>query len=202
MVDVYCTPIDAWTGPKTANRERSPFTVTAARAMRELERELDLLGASECHQIRMDGWPKAGANPPPPVVVTFEARVGSLRFQCDRFNDWHANLRAIGLTLQRLRLVDEGGVARGGEQYAGWNALPATATPTMAMGAGMTDDEAARLLKEWARIEGPSDVGWIREHLNEVYRDAAKRAHPDQGGDEQVFKLLTAARDQLGAGSA
>lgn len=202
MTWVRCVPLDAWSGPRTSQRRRASFAAGWARIFDDLERELELLEATDARigidllpsQIRLDGWPKASASAPPPVVLTFESQHGPLRFQCDRYDDWRANLRAIGLTLQRLRLVDEGGVTRGGEQYRGFAALPPGSGPTfdqhaaakfMLRVAGLTPDETSVA----GVIEG--------ETRTTVFRLAAKKAHPDHGGSDVAFAQLQGAMKTL-----
>jgi hypothetical protein len=208
VVDVRCRPIDHWSGPHTPwdDRRRASFSAGWARILNDLERELDHLDATDVviglkissRDIRLDGWPKGNATVPPPVSFTMQTRHGPLRFQCDRWDHWRANLRAIGLTLQRLRLVDEGGCTRSGEQYRGWGELPA-GTP---MDPAMTVDEASRFIVEhaWDGVvdrEGPlSGVD-----LDVAYRTAAKRCHPDNGGDPADMIRLNKARAVLEAHS-
>jgi len=201
VIDVRCRPIDNWSGARTRAHDRrsSPFSAGFQRIRIDLTRELVQLDADDVvigldvrpDQIRLDGWPKAGVNPPPPVILTFESKVGPLRFQCDRYARWEDNLRAIGLTLQRLRLVDEGGVARSGEQYQGWNALPPG--QPIAVGAAMTVEDAARLLafEGLEELDAWPDVMDAPEH---AYRLAAKRHHPDAGGDPELFRRLVDAK--------
>src|SRR5688500_16877241 len=204
MIAVRCRPIDNWAGPRTRDWDRrsSPFSAGWPRVRTDLMRELVHLDADDVvigleirpDHIRLDGWPKAEANPPPPVILTFTSKVGPLRFQCDRYSKWQDNLRAIGLTLQRLRLVDEGGVARSGEQYQGWNALP-PGQPS-AVGSAMTGEDAARLLA----VEGLDEVdAWVDVMASPevAFRNAARRHHPDAGGDPAMFRRVTEARDLL-----
>lgn len=203
MTWVRCVPLDAWAGPRTAQRRRAPFSAGWARTFDDLERELELLDATDARigidllpsQIRLDGWPKAGASAPPPVVLTFESQHGALRFQCDRYDDWRANLRAIGLTLQRLRLVDEGGVTRGGEQYRGFAALLPGGNGTLSDAA-----EAARLVLRLAGM-APDEANALGvldgSTRTSVYRLAARKAHPDQGGTAAQFAQLQGAMKVL-----
>jgi hypothetical protein len=83
-----------------------------------------------------------------------------------------ANVRAIALALEALRKVDRYGVTKRGEQYAGWKALP---SPNDA------------ILERGRQI--------IREHDGDVRR-ALAATHPDrEGGDEEAFKAVSAARE-------
>lgn len=144
----------------------------------------------------------------------YDAGPDRIRTEMDRFDHWWDNLRAIGLTLQRLRLVEQTGVARSGEQYRGWAALGPG--ESVALGAGtrpaMTREAAAELLSEHA-IESPSSgrsvvsVGDLLstspEHaawaLRQAYRLGSRRYHPDAGAsaDPALFARLTEARKVL-----
>src|SRR5205807_9216809 len=109
--------------------------------LEQLQHDLHLLDAVEPvvleagylpHEIRMDGLPRRGARPSDPaVIVSFDSRVGPLRYGCDTFSTHDDNLRAIALALEALRAVDRYGVTKRGEQYQGWSALPPSAKPGM-----------------------------------------------------------------------
>ena len=103
---------------------------------------------------------------------------------------WQANTRAIALALEALRAVDRYGVTRRGEQYVGWQALPARA------GEAMTRAEAAALLA--------ADVAYTPERLlvdpaavRIAYQAAALKHHPDRGGDHDLMTKINSARDIL-----
>ena len=108
---------------------------------------------------------------------------------------WQANVRAIALSLQSLRAVDRYGVTHTGEQYAGWTAIASTAAET-----GLTTDEARRVLAD-ASGTRPEDLR-TAEAVTHAFRAAAKTAHPDAGGNADIFRLIGKARDVLlGGGS-
>lgn len=204
MTTVRCRPIDRWDGPRRPDGERrvAPYGASWARTRRDLEHEIRHLDGTDVtvgidvrpDQIRVDGWPKGNVSVPAAVVLTFESSQGPLRFQCDRWAHWEDNLRAIGLTLQRLRLVDEGGVARSGEQYRGWGALP----PGQPMPpAAMSVDDAVIFIGTWAWDHPYVNPHEVIDDLDAAYRAAAKRLHPDTGGDPALFRRLSEARDLL-----
>lgn len=157
--------------------------------------------------IRQDGQLAKGRQAPehPGVILTVETPTGPLRFSCDRFDQrwkgasqvWQHNLRAIALGLEALRKVERYGMGSGTEQYAGFQALP----PATPMGAAMTREDAARLLlREAGLLVGEVQVAEVLadgEKAGRIFRLAAKGAHHDQGGDPEVFRRLTAARDLL-----
>lgn len=194
-MDVYCYPLDRWDGPETERRGNSGYGARWSTTLKDLETEAGKLGADEVlilldvrrDQLRVDGWPKTGTDVPPRVAISFASTHGPLRFQCDRWQTWHENVRAIGITLQRLRLIDEGGVARSGEQYRGWAAI--------GTGSGATSaEQAIATLRRHAGPDGADSASW-----QDLYRLAAHRTHPDRGGNAEAFGEITAARDLLKA---
>lgn len=166
--------------------------------MQDLERELRQLdvrynapvvieaGYSE-HEIRNDGQPRANARPhDPAIIISFESRHGPLRYGCDTYDDHLANLRAIALALEALRAVDRYGVTKRGEQYQGWKALPAMS---------LSHTEAVSFLASVTGIGNPDES---RENLQALYREAAKRLHPDVGGNRAMWDQLQRAKQVLG----
>lgn len=182
----------------------SPFSASWRSTESLLLREIEHLGAREFvlqidvteSDMRLDGRLRANARPASDAVaVSVEARgKGDLLFVCDRFIGWQQNVRAIALGLEALRRVDRYGITKANEQYRGWQALP-PGTPMPA--AQMTVDGAERLLRTHGGSSDPN------ESWNDMWRRAARRCHPDVGGDADVFRRLTEARDLLtnGGGS-
>lgn len=129
------------------------------------------------------------------VVRLIGTKHGDLRYACDRFNSWEANLRAVALGLSDLRRVERYGIARRGEQYAGWAQLGAG----VPMGAGQPP-EAMTLERAGVVLAGGTDGSFTpREVLADLddaraaYRVAAKRYHPDRGGSAEAFRTLEEA---------
>jgi hypothetical protein len=172
------------TGQRTPpeQRQHSRFKAPYSRTLEQLQHELRLLDAVEPvvleagfqpHEIRMDGLPRKGARPgDPAVIVSFDSRVGPLRYGCDTFWSHEDNLRAIALALEALRAVDRYGVTKRGEQYTGFAALPS---------AEMTREKAIQLLEQ---------LGGEKEAL--------RRTHPDTGGSAVAFNEVQQARRVLG----
>lgn len=207
-MDVYCMPLEpnAFDRPYTNPRRTSNYGVSWNNNIADLAAEAAKLGADEVviavdvsrAELRLDGFPKANTHVPPPVAIYIPGTEhNDLRFLSDRWDDWRDNVRAVGLTLQRLRLVAEAGVAATGEQYQGWQALP-PGTPMPA--AQMTVEGAARLLCDTTMEtigEDWRDVVDGRSSVRDLYREAIKTHHPDHGGDAEMFRRLTEARDLL-----
>jgi hypothetical protein len=202
-------PISAWPGAPTRNRRRSNFSATYSHTLRLLDRELSHLRAKnvviECDtdesQIRMDGMLRSNARlNGPGIILSFDSRHGPLRYPCDNFLHWDCNLRAIGLALEALRKVDRYGVTKRAEQYTGWKALPPSSSN------GHMDAQAAAewMARERVAFFPADDFEDTRATLMEshdglvgVFRELAKKLHPDAGGDSEKFKTLTAAKKAL-----
>lgn len=197
-MDLYCSTLDHWTGPRRTPSEqaRAGYGAAWATVARDLEYEARHLGADEVlilldverSALRIDGWPKANTGDPPAAVAVImpDTKHGPLRWQCDRWDRWRDNVRAIGLTLQRLRLIDELGVATGGQQYTGWQAL----------GTGAPELRGAEFA--WHVLRRQADPGTDPHDLKALYRSAAKNTHPDGNGTAEAFAEVEAAYRLLG----
>jgi len=201
---VTLRPLPAWPYEVTKPRRAAQFKAGAQRqddgsyrpgrrisydqTLRELEYEIDQLqkgrgevavtigvGLTE-RDIRLDGAPRADARPPqhPGVEISFDSRYGRLTYATDVFLDWRDNVRAVTKGLEALRAIDRWGVAKRGQQYAGFALLTA--------GPGL--EELGRELVE--------RHGGI---------PAALRAtHPDTGGpsaSSRDFQAVIAYRDSV-----
>lgn len=184
----------------------SRFDSTYTQTIDLLARELSFLDASnitvlmdvEEREVRQDQQLRANARPKSGAVgITFNSKHGPLRYQTEMYRDWQDNLRAIALSLEALRKVDRYGVSQSGEQYRGWGALPAG----FALSTEMTLTQAADFLIEYGEWGG--ERGRIEDLIEDpyvaqaYYKEAAKRLHPDTGGDADKFKQLTIAKAVL-----
>lgn len=201
-IDWTTRPISTWPGKRTglAFRKHGPFKTDFNATRRGIDRELAHLGARravlemECEErdIRLDGFLRADAKVKGPgVIVSFSTAADiPLRFACDTYHTWLANLRAIGLTLEALRAVDRYGATQKSEQYRGFAALPADA-------AVMDAGQAVAWLSLKSGFSGESMRGNL-EVLREAWRKACMVTHPDQGGTDADFKRTQEARRVLG----
>ena len=198
-------PLGPWIGPVTKNRQsgymfRAPWQSTLTL----IGKETTLLGAHLVviqaditdAEIRRDGMLRANARPTfPGVKLSFDSRYGPLTYATDAYEYWQANVRAVALALQALRAVDRYGVSRSGEQYRGWTALPA-GSPSGEVSA----DDAARILAGYADAGVTADAVLMDAGVRAAaYRQAARRTHPDHGGDPAAFAQVTDARELLDA---
>lgn len=195
-------PLGPWIGPIT--NERAPasrFTAPWQSTLKLLGRETDMLGARMVviqvdvteGSIRRDGMLYAAAKVGfPGVRVSFDSRFGPLTYATDTYSGWQANVRAIALGLEALRAVDRYGISKTGEQYVGWRAIKGASSEVMSL------DEAARLLA--AGTEGRFTADQLlgdKAAVGLAYKLAIRRLHPDVGGDPEMFRRVTAARDLL-----
>lgn len=198
-------PIDEWPGPMTPDGRRtdSPFRASWSDTVALLEKEVGMLAGPNATVVvqaaitesdcRLDGWIKANARPSHPgVIVAFDSKHGPLRYSTDKHRSssswllpgWQANVRAVALGLEALRKVDRYGIARGGEQYRGWKAIPASTG----------GDMPVNFLSRVAGIELAMDTSEPRT----LYRLALKKAHPDHGGNRELLEQVQEAGRRLG----
>ncbi len=211
MIPYTVRPLDPWIGPRTRYPEQSRFRTDWRTTLAELGYELERLGATAFvlqldvseWDLRKDGGIRANARPASSEAIRINftaAKKGPLTFACDRYDDWHDNVRAVAKTLEALRAVDRYGVTATGEQYRGWTAI--TKWP-----AEMTREQAAEFIAHWATHgtpfePDPAGVLANPEVLKETYYRAAKRVHPDVTGDDgDTMARLNAARDLLAKGA-
>lgn len=208
MINVRFQPMQkrpAAPDPKSPYYIKSGFK--AKHPMDELERELGLLKATDIviesghdrTQIRNDGWPRGGSSPAhQDVRLYFKCKHGTLRYECNRFDKWEDNLRAIGLWLQRQRLaIEEWSIGSGGEVYRGFAALPAG--NAIAASEFSSVEDAARFICRTEGVPGftEDDVQAVIADPGPSYRNAAKKAHPDAGGSEAMMAMLNRAKEMI-----
>lgn len=197
MIDLRFRPLDKPIAVPQIGFRKSPYSIQWGRLLDELESELKALKAENIvveggftgDQIRNDGWPAGGAVPSTPGIrLSFHSRRlnAPLSYECNKFADWKGNLRAIGLTLQRLRLIDELGTSPRGEQYRGWAALP----PADSSEEWSSTIDAIKWLHSVAGLE----FGTCKD-VDDLYRAAAKKAHPDTGGSNELMSKVVRAKD-------
>lgn len=194
-------PIERWPGDLTRDRKTSQFRADWQSTCRLLSTELwhiaqeagrSLQVAIRESMIRQDGLPRADlkALDHPGIILSFKHDNGSaVSMPCDTYLDWKDNVRAIALALEALRAVDRYGVTKSGEQYRGWMAIE----PPKAEGF-KTTEEAAAWLRRAAGLNGNLEVS-----LDQAYRLAAAKLHPDAGGSHEEFIKLQQARKMLEA---
>lgn len=197
---------DRWPGNRTDTPIRAPFKAKWTDTLGLLEREVRAIRARDVvfridvgeRDIRLDGGVRADSRPSSPAVIVEMYRPkedGSkdlLSFPCDRYKFWEDNVRAIALTMEKLRAIDRYSV-RPGSQYEGFKALPNAGQSTVTMDLA----RAARIIAEYSdhTAEGMiTDLTMARVAV----RTAASRTHPDSAnGNTAAFQLVQTARKVL-----
>lgn len=212
-MEVRFRPLTTWPGERVKRRQRDRFDTGFTVTLDLLKRELRHLSArnvvielalTEADIRTTDGWPRASARPSDPgIVISFDSRYGPLRYATDAFFDWQANIRAVALGLEALRKVDRYGITKRGEQYSGWKALP-PGIPLMSANGFASTDEAWQFILQQGDPNGTlaaefEDDGWTPLNKESVYRAAAKKLHPDSGGDHDLFVRLQQAWKKVSA---
>lgn len=199
-------PIQQWPRELTVARTRSPFSAAWSSTSEQLRAELRHLGTRDApatmvmqiaitdEDLRQDGRLRAGRTPDHPgVILEIESRHGVLSYPCDTYDRWRDNVRAIVLTLEKLRAIDRYGVTASGQQYTGWAQLEAA---PMGRGLAMTVDAAYATLREIAGVGGTGSVLSLRWLL----RQAQAAAHPDRNrGDDTNWNRVENAGKALKA---
>jgi hypothetical protein len=132
-------------------------------------------------RLRSDGQPYADQRKmldDPGVAVYFTLKGAPRVLACDKWNSVADNLAAIAHHIEALRAVDRYGVGFLEQAFAGYTALPP------AVG------------HDWRQTLGFGASELVSPAVVEArFRDRAKRAHPDAGGDPHEMARLNAARD-------
>lgn len=159
-----------------------------ARAREELARQLELLGArsitlSTNLERRLDGLPRGKQAQPedPGASVWFTLNGKPTVLACDRWWRVEHNIRALALHIDALRGMERWGVGSMAQAFAGYTALPETASSSSSS-------------PWWEVLE--SEPNLPLEVYEQAYRRLALLCHPDkQGGSHEAMIQLNAARD-------
>jgi hypothetical protein len=215
-IQILIKPISKWIVAETKDPGYSQFKQTYSNTKKILEFELGKLGAIDSsvqlemfikpEDLRRDGELLRANHKPykPGVVLSFTIitrrlrnnQTGEIRnetktlsYPCDTYNDWQDNVRAIALSLEKLRSVARYGVFKY-EDMISRLALPS------AEGKISDRDAAFALLSNKTGIP----IGEIKSSevsLKTAYRTAAQNLHPDKNGGittDDFIKLQDAKR--------
>lgn len=193
MTEINAYPLTWPTGWKRSpsyDYKFGAFRVHPDQAVKDLLHEIDLLGGenpiiSSNMAIRKDGKPyiRAPQIVDPGVAVWFDRDEHQQVIACDTYDKPWKNIRGVWITIRALRDMQRQGASEMLERaFTGFIALP---SPEM---------NAARGWREafgFAKDETPP--------LSEVkkrFHHQAKMHHPDQGGNEHMFKAVNEAWQQ------
>jgi hypothetical protein len=170
--------------PRAKHRKSSPYKVSTDKALESVLGDLRLMRGrsiivSSNVPLRRDGTMYRGdhsdsAMPDPGVAVYWDDRDGKPRvIACDVWRTVRENVRAIGLTLEALRMIDRAGASHLLERaFSGFARLPAPADCWGVLGL---------------------DRGASRESVTKRFRELALQHHPDRGGSTESMARINAA---------
>lgn len=164
-----------------SSRYIGPKPIPVEQTYADLDRELWHIGAGEV-VVQTD---KRGD---PAVVLSFTRRGTLHTFACDLFTRWQDNLRGIALGLEGLRRLERYGIVQSGEQYRGWQALPASTTAALS-----TEQASSVIARRTGGAWNPAEVLRYREVALRSVRAARAKTHPDAGGSTTDFTLVQEA---------
>lgn len=174
-------------------RERSKFEASFARSRDEVVRQVQLLVGrysksnliiSTNIALRRDGLPLANQRQPddPGVAIYFTYRKKQVCFACDRWQKVEDNMHAIALTIDALRGINRWGTGDMVEAaFRGFEALPAPGQSSA---------------QPWRSVLGLPPGPVSRGAIDDAYRIARSRSHPDKGGTPAQFQAVQSAYEQ------
>lgn len=163
--------------------------VSVGDGIERILREMQALGISRGDivistnmPIRLDGLPRSDAKAPsdPGAAIYWQERGKPMRCMAvDRYTRVADNLAAIAATLEAMRAIDRhGGAEILDRTFTGFLALP---------------EKASQPWRDVLGIEPDGSVNTASVELR--YRELVKIHHPDVGGNEEIFRRITEARD-------
>jgi hypothetical protein len=195
--DYKTVPLPAsWPGTQTPGyqRVRSKFKTNWGGTLELLDREIRYLNGKQVElaigvtprDIRNDGGVRADARiQNPAVILSFTSGADRLQFPCDNYNWWQDNVRAIALAMEALRAVDRHGVQQG-RQYQGFKALPSSTN-----GQDVTVEQALQTIRDASGLVLPNALAQLEPATaKDAVRRARARAHPDAGGNPDLFQKV------------
>lgn len=166
-----------WPRTDALRRESSRMKTQLPAALKNLQREVNLLGG---RNLILSSNVTLGAEKPadPGVVAYFERAGQHIAIPCDRWRTVAENTQAIAKTIEAIRGMDRWGAKHMIKaMFQGFAALPEKSTT-----------------RTWRDVLGLSGT-IIRADIEAAFRTLAKQRHPDHGGTDAAMAELMAARD-------
>lgn len=160
-------------------RQHGYFKTDTAAALKNLRKQLDLMGAKNV--LLSSNYTLGLDNPKEPGVCAYFDYDGmNLAIPCDRWAKISHNIQAIALTVEAMRGMERWGAKHMiRAMFTGFRLLP-----------GVGETGAAW----WVVLGVAQNAG--QEEIKEAYRSAAKKHHPDVGGDLELFRAINEAYNQ------
>lgn len=142
-------------------------------------------------RTRNDGMPWGSAAEPedPAVAVYFRLDDEPHCIACDAWDRVADNIAAIAATINAQRGLERWGAVDLKAAFAGFKALPGARADV-----AMTFNDAVSFVSLHSGLDGER----VCKDLRSAYRAAAKRLHPDSGGNARDFSQLQEAYRVLG----
>lgn len=197
----YMPEIKWRAAPKDLKTPKASYTRAFSLLRYELSRikatDVILEAGFRLDQLRNDGQPYLNAKPEHSSCRLSFKKGGKtpLSFECGSFSAFHVNVYLIAMTLERLRAVERYGCTQGDQQYRGWSQLPPSGGGGIQTAEWASKEDALQFL---ADVAGNVDDVYLPD-LPHVYRDAARKAHPDAGGSNELMSKVNRARDFIAA---
>lgn len=174
---------------RTANPQYARFDTKFTDARNGIVEEIRRLGGKDIVistniPYRKDGLPYANYKTPEDkgVAVYFNLKGKSQVFACDKWKRIEDNMQAIRKTIEAIRGIERWGSSEMmSRAYMGFIALPEAS------------NESA--VPMWWEVLGVNRYASIAE-IENAYRVAAKKTHPDTGGSHDEFVKVTKAREE------
>lgn len=176
----------AWpeTMPRSKSRDAGRFQTTLAGAIKNVQSSLRMFASDsgkDLSNVVVSSNVTLGQNNPadPGVAVWFTWDGLSICIPVDRYQKVEANLQAIHHIIEARRVeLRHGTLALVRATFRGFTALPA---PTGK--------------RSWWEVLGIApNVAVTEAMIHALYREAAKKAHPDHGGTTEAMAEVNAAR--------
>lgn len=172
-----------WGRWRAASRAYSAFGPhSIAECTDKIISEVRLMPGTRCVissnlRIRLDGLPYSNQRQPDDsgAAVYFRYNDKPIVFACDRWRKVEENLWAIAKHLEALRGQERWGVGNLEQAFTGYVALPAP--------------------EQWWQVLGVSPDA-SSDQIRAAYRELARQAHPDAGGDHDRFVRIQAAYER------
>lgn len=172
---------------------RSTRPLTLAEAVKRLLDETGRVNArhlviSTNVQLRLDGLPRSDQRKPddPGVCVYFMHQGKEVAMPCDTYDTVEGNIAAVAAHIEATRAIERHGVATVAQMFSGFAALP--------------PPQEEKRAAPWWEVLGLPKGTYSKEVIDAVFRDKAKKAHPDFGGtNEEMADLIRAKEEALKA---
>lgn len=187
---------------RTRQRTHGRFRLTFPAALKSLHAAMQNRGLARHEYVISSNLPLKNNGDPTPVsasvqdtgiAVYWKEKNKPIRVvACDQFWGAHQNLRALALTLEHLRNMERWGCTQLVEHImdSGF-ALPGPGQTSTGTGDGMPVD--VEPTKEWCHPLVTPDLVAV------IYKNFAKKWHPDQGGSTAMMAQLSLAKAQADA---